>query len=103
MSSGVPRKIQIAPVMNGYLVTVGCQTLVFNTPKDLLKELERYLEKPVELEKEYAERALHCGILKDVAFRPGEHRTEPYPGDCAQQAANLAPPEALTLREPLPR
>ena len=45
--------ITISAVLNGYVVKVGCQELVFESRKRLLKELNRYLKKPDKVEREY--------------------------------------------------
>ena len=61
------RAISIKKVMNGYIVTAGCQTLVFGDSETLLKELGRYLEKPREVEKEYLEK---YGMSDEVPVDP---------------------------------
>ena len=50
------RAVNIGAVMNGFIVTVGCQTLVFTTREELLRELNAYLENPEQTEKRYWER-----------------------------------------------
>ena len=47
------RDIRISRVMNGFMVKVGCQTLVFQTQSELLRELDQYLAKPEETEKRF--------------------------------------------------
>lgn len=47
------RPVQIQQVMNGYLVQVGCQTLVFESQSTLLVELGKYMEQPETIEREY--------------------------------------------------
>lgn len=47
------RPVQIQQVMNGYLVQVGCQTVVFETRAKLLVELEKYTLNPDKCEQEY--------------------------------------------------
>jgi hypothetical protein len=42
--------------MNGYMVRVGCQTLVFQTTESLLSELGAYLRDPANTEKQYVHR-----------------------------------------------
>ena len=48
--------IKIKAVLNGYICQVGCQTVVFGSRKKLLKELDRYLNNPAAVEKEYLEK-----------------------------------------------
>ena len=40
------RDIHIKKAMNGFIVTVGCQTLVFEGRERLIRELDLYLEHP---------------------------------------------------------
>ncbi len=47
------RNVTISKVMNGFIVRVGCQTLVFDTREGLLRELRLYLENPTKIEQEY--------------------------------------------------
>lgn len=49
----VPRRIQIDACLNGYIVVVGCQILIFRTASELASELLRYLENPPAIEIEY--------------------------------------------------
>jgi hypothetical protein len=49
----VIRDINIKAVLNGYVVQVGCQTVVFSTRTDLILALNSYLENPEQTEKQY--------------------------------------------------
>ena len=40
------RDIHIHPVLNGFIVEVGCQTLVFHELQYLLEALEEYFKSP---------------------------------------------------------
>lgn len=51
--TSVPKMITIKAVLNGYRVEVGCQELVFESRKRMLKELKRYLKNPDKVEAEY--------------------------------------------------
>ena len=53
------RNITIKPALNGYIVDVGCQTVVFASRIALMHELTRYLEKPSEVEAEYLKDAVN--------------------------------------------
>ena len=46
-------EIKIGYALNGYIVTVGCKTVVFESRKRMLKELNRYLKNPNKVEAEY--------------------------------------------------
>lgn len=50
------RDIIIRKVMNGYVVTVGCQKLVFESQMGMMLELSRYLNSPEKVEREYTEK-----------------------------------------------
>ena len=47
------RTVSINKCMNGYIVQVGCQTLVFNYAEAMLGELDKYLKDPEGVEKAY--------------------------------------------------
>ena len=48
-------KIEIIGVLNGWIVQVGCQTVVFTDASYMCDELERYVENPSKVENEYLE------------------------------------------------
>lgn len=54
------RELHIKAVLNGYIVNVGCQTVVFNSPADMLKDLGNYLDKPWDVEQRYTTTALNA-------------------------------------------
>jgi hypothetical protein len=49
------RKVTINPVLNGFIVEVGCSKVVFNDIDTLCGELIRYQSDPRKVEKEYLE------------------------------------------------
>ena len=53
------RTVTIDAALNGFIVHVGCQTLVFNSAAILLKELDEYLADPGKKEAEARKTALH--------------------------------------------
>lgn len=53
------REIKIKPVLNGWVVEVGCQSVVFNIQGQLLDELDKYLKAPEETEKKYLVEAVN--------------------------------------------
>ena len=82
--------ITIKAVLNGFHVTVGCQSLAFESRKSLLRELERFLEDPGKIEKEYRESAIHKILLTDPqpAYVTGRSRifsntTDSVTANCA--------------------
>lgn len=60
------REIHIQPVLNGYIVGVGCKTVVFNSRTLLLSELARYLEHPTEIEKYYISNGINKQSISDI-------------------------------------
>lgn len=49
--------LSINKCLNGYILNVGCQTVVFETSEKLLSELKRYIDNQSEVEKEYLAKA----------------------------------------------
>lgn len=47
------RPIKIKPCLNGFIVEVGCQTVVFNTPDQLGAEISRFYKDPNKVEQEF--------------------------------------------------
>ncbi len=47
------RDVKISRVMNGFVVKVGCQILVFQSQSELMRELDKYLANPDETEKRF--------------------------------------------------
>ena len=48
-----PRTINIVPVANGYSVTIGCQTFVFESLANLLYRIEEYYNNPSLIEEHF--------------------------------------------------
>lgn len=57
------RTIKIEPVLNGYIVTVGCQRVVFDNPTALAMKLQRYLMEPEAMEREYMTQSINRDLL----------------------------------------
>ena len=51
-----PEKVKISKVHNGFIVEVGCVTAVFNTDKEMMKELNLYWKDPVKAEEEWTKK-----------------------------------------------
>ncbi len=49
-------QINIEQARNGYVVRVGCWTLVFDSQVRMLAELARYFDNPNQVEREYREK-----------------------------------------------
>lgn len=63
-------EIKIKAVLNGYIVNVGCQTVVFNDRDMLMCELNHYLHTPAETEKRYREEAINRDLLNNPRLPP---------------------------------
>lgn len=81
------REIMIKPVLNGFVVRVGCQTVVFASREALLGDLKRYLEDAEGVEKIYRKNALNAWILDQPGNPEPSHPvvTRPFPPAGAAQ------------------
>ena len=66
------RTVIIKPVLNGFIVEVGCATVVFLSIDGLCAELKRYQKNPTDVEKEYQSHPMNVGT--DMA---GQEVAEP--------------------------
>ena len=60
------REIKVKPVLNGYVVSVGCQEIVFTNLDVLCDEMKRYYSNPQNTENDYLENAINKNQM-DVA------------------------------------
>jgi hypothetical protein len=51
----VPRQITINPVANGYSISIGCQTFVFESMVSMLSRIEEYYNDPAQVEQYFNE------------------------------------------------
>ena len=94
------RDITVHAVLNGWTVKVGCQTLVFNDRKTLLKDLGEYMANPLVKQKKFVEAAVNK-ILMDG---PQETPVAPCgPPSCLPPVVPNVPNEtAMGLAGPVP-
>lgn len=59
------RNVKIVPVLNGWVVEVGCQKVVFNNIGTMLEEIRKYLTDPEEIEKTYRKSAVNARLLNE--------------------------------------
>ena len=52
-SASQAREINIRPLNHGYVVNIGCQTFAIESVEKLVSNLEKYLNSPIEIEKEW--------------------------------------------------
>ena len=79
------RDVTIKSALNGYVVRLGCQRVVFTDRAQMLRALDDYLENPCEVERTYLEKSINSRQLGFVAddsrVTLGDHRinatTEP--------------------------
>lgn len=80
------RDVIITPALNGWIVKVGCATVVFENLEPMLNELRRYVRTPERVEKEYLANAQNQmtgtnaggGIAVEEA-RPEARTRAPHP------------------------
>ena len=59
-------KITIEGVANGWIAKVGCMTFVSEDKDKMLSELGRYIDNPVEVEKEYTAKLKNQNLNQPV-------------------------------------
>ncbi len=58
------REVRIEPVLNGWIVRVGCASVVAMSKEAMLSEIGRYIDDPEAVEKEYAANAVNQGTYQ---------------------------------------
>jgi hypothetical protein len=72
-----PRDVTIKTVLNGWIVKVGCQDLVFTSLDVMLKDLTAYLEDPKGTEDRYQAEAVNAEFFNFEEVVAGYTRAEP--------------------------
>jgi len=57
------RSAKIDVVANGFVVSIGCQTVVAETPEKLIELISDYLKDPVAAENKLMENSIALGVL----------------------------------------
>ena len=65
------RELRIIPVLNGWIVDVGCQRVVFTDREVMAREMMEYYRNPDETEKRYMANAVNR-IMPEPAAAPPE-------------------------------
>ncbi len=73
------KTVTIKPVLNGWIVKVGCQTVVFEKLNTMLDELRRYIEYPEETEKRYEKNAVNKNLVGQDSALTVEPPTQGLP------------------------
>lgn len=68
------RDIRIQPALNGFIVNVGCQTVVFTTVEMLITELGMYLKDPDARERFYLDNSINADKMIETV-RAGDQVT----------------------------
>ncbi len=72
------KEVKIRPVLNGWVVFVGCQEVVFIELDLMISELRRYILSPDHVEKEYIAKAVNIMsiLLQEQIRKSREPREE---------------------------
>jgi hypothetical protein len=90
------RDIIIRPALNGFIVNVDCQKVVFGSVECLVSELARYLTQPEQTEQRYLQEAVNklptgpCIAEDPVANCPPPPRSEFRLGSMEQRSEKQA-------------
>jgi hypothetical protein len=61
------RKFTVEPVLNGYIVSIGCKVVVFDSKEKFLIAIRAYIENPDRTEKEFLASALYPDTVSSLA------------------------------------
>ena len=64
------RPVSIAAVLNGWIVTVGCQTVVYQERNQLVSDLDAYLKDPTATEERFLKASVNQGQLGASTLQP---------------------------------
>ena len=64
------REVLIRPVLNGFVIDVGCQRVVFTNKQAMLIQLSEYYDKPEEVEKRFIAEAVNKMSIVPLAAQP---------------------------------
>ncbi len=88
------REIHIRPALNGFIVTVGCSVVVFNSLPVMCKELEHYFLDPKRVESEYQRNAINKQSYPEPPAsdcRTGQLGSGPIYVEGAERSVNEVP------------
>ena len=74
------RDITIKPALNGYVVRLGCQRVVFTDRALMLRALDDYLENPREVERTYLAKSINS---RQLGFAASDNSALGGQGICA--------------------
>lgn len=94
------REFLVRPVLNGFIVSIGCQTLVFTNRKEMLSLMDSYLQYPDSVEKEMLENSSNAKHLRSPALT--EYPVPPVSVYGHTMPCNPSPPEGSIGLNPVP-
>jgi hypothetical protein len=97
------REFTVTPVLNGYVVRVGCQLLVFESRKNLVATIDSYLQAPEVMEKAIVEDSINAkhmpGLGGPQQIQPTEYPTPPVSVYGHTMPCNPVPPMTGVCRD----
>jgi hypothetical protein len=66
----VLRPFEVQPVLNGYIVRIGCKTLIFASIEALVSTIDKYLREPDAVEENYLKNSINSKYQPEEV-RPG--------------------------------
>lgn len=80
------RELHIVPVLNGFTVRVGCQTIVFRSPNELGDAVASYYKNPEEVEQRYLKGAVNNTMGEPLPAQPVGGPTTAYRNESIPEA-----------------
>lgn len=92
------KEVRIEPVLNGWIVRIGCATIVALSKEVMLSEIGRYIDDPKAVEREYSANAVNKGTYQPDE-RPGLPPPESIPdaGEDQPERARREPPSGSEI------
>lgn len=84
------RSFHVRPVLNGYIVDIGCQQVVFTSISSLITAIESYLSNPERVENDWLKNSLNAKHKFDVPDQCEEPRNETQQA-CDNEAPRFMP------------
>lgn len=89
------REMHITPVLNGFIVKVGCQQLVASSAPQLADSIEEYYNDPDATEARFIKRAVNQTMNNPVAPQAMPAYSDPVPAPVVPPPRYAAPMAAL--------
>ena len=81
------RDVTIKPALNGYVVRLGCQRIVFTDRALMLRALDDYLENPNSVEQHYLEKSINS---RQLGFAASDNQALGGQGICERSYSEAA-------------